>query len=306
MLAHAYNADRSDWLEFRAAEARLVFIGVSNVPFFEKTTVQTIAVTSLKGGVGKTTTTHALGVLLSEGRRVLLVDADPQASLTHACGVPASAGRSLAQVLGTTSGGMALKDAIFPLSQSLAIVPAHRSLGSAELSLVLRAERESILKQALTTVATRYRLPDLFKRHERRARDLVLIDTPPNLGLLTTNALVAADGVLIPTIPEALGWESLQLLLERIDQVRRTLNRNLDVIGILPCFYDDRLIHHRAVLETMRAAGIRVLDVKVGRSIRVAEAAEHRQSVVTYAPENRRSLEYQVLAQVIDGWLRDR
>jgi len=268
--------------------------------------VQTIAITSLKGGVGKTTTTHALGVLLSESRHVLLVDADPQASLTHSCGVSASSGRSLAHVLGMATGGMALKDATSPISQNLDIVPSNRSLSSTELSLVLRAERESILKHAIEaiTIPRRFRVP--FRRRDRRPDDVVLIDTPPNLGLLTTNALVAADGVLIPTIPEALGWESLQQLLTRIDQIRRTLNRNLDVIGILPCFYDDRLLHHKSVISTMRAAGIRVLDVKIGRSIRVAEAAQHQQSIVTYAPENKRSLEYQVLARVIEGWLQDR
>ncbi len=268
--------------------------------------MHTIAVTSLKGGVGKTTITHALGVVLSESLRVLLVDADPQASLTHVCGIHSSAGRSLAEVLGMANDGMALKDVICPISTSLDIVPAHRALSSAELSLVLRAERDSALRQAIATLPRPSRLPNLLRKRTQPIYDVVLIDTPPSLGLLTMNALVAADGVLIPIIPEALAWESLQLLLERIDQVQRTLNSGLKMIGVLPCFHDDRLIHHKSVLEMMRAATVPVLDARIGRSISVAEAASHYQSVVTYAPENKRSAEYRVLAQIIHGWLRNR
>ncbi|MBC7237314.1 MAG: ParA family protein, partial [Chloroflexi bacterium] len=265
-----------------------------------------VTVASLKGGVGKTTTAHTLGTLLAANRRVLLVDMDPQASLTRMCGVRDVAGRSMAEVLGLTSGGVALRDIIRPLGHSLAIAPAHSALVGTEIALALRAGRETLLKNALDTVASHRRWPRLLARQRNSSYDVALVDTPPSLGLLTVNALVAADGILIPIVPETIAWESLRLLMDKIDQVRRAFNPRLKIIGVLPTFYDSRLLHHRAVVEGMRATGLPVLDVTVGRSIRVAEAAEHGQTVVSYDPANKRSAEYWVLARVVEGWLEDR
>ncbi len=249
-----------------------------------------LAIGNQKGGTGKTATTHALGaVLASAGRRVLLIDADPQGSLTGACGIGDTEGRSLAEVVGDTDdGALALGDVVRTLGPGLDLAPADIALASSELGLVVRMGREGVLKQALAGVG---------------GYDVALIDCPPSLGLLTVNALAAAHGVLIPTQPQIVDLRGLNLFLGTIERVRRALNPDLQIVGIVATFYDGRLIHHQRALAAMREASLPVLDVTIGRSVRVAESAATGQSVVDFDANNLRAHEYKALGQEVDAWL---
>lgn len=268
--------------------------------------MKVIAVANLKGGVAKTATAHALGVALSSTRSVLLVDADPQASLSHACGITDAQGQSLADVLDSRAlKRRSLRDVIRQIDDRLAIVPAHTSLSRLETFLRDRTDREVVLKQALASIERDRGWARPFSEYSSSHFDVAIIDTPPSLGILTVNALAAADGVLIPTVPESLAYESLRLFFEHLGQIRQRLNPRLKILGILPTFYDSRLRHHRAIMEMMRLQGYPVLDVTVGRSVRVAEASSVGQSVVTFSRDNKRALEYAVLGMVIGGWLDD-
>lgn len=252
--------------------------------------MQTIAVANHKGGVGKTATVQALGTVLAERFRVLLVDVDPQSSLTLACGVRDAEGRSLAEVMGGASPGtLALRDIIRPLGERLALAPADIALAATELGLTARLGRENVLKRALATVATEW--------------DVCLIDCPPSLSLLTVNALNAADGVLIPTQPAIQDMRALRLFLDSVERIRENLNPNLKVIGILVTFYDRRLTHHRDAVDVMERAGLPLLPVRVGRSVRVQEAAAVGESVVTYEPRNPQAQAYRDLAKEVERWL---
>ena len=257
--------------------------------------MRTIAIANQKGGTGKTATAHTLGVLLAkQGYRVLLVDNDPQASLTWCCGVTDTEGQSLAEVLGNTEEGeLRLSDIVRPLSDGLDLAPSDIALASTGLGLVVRMGRETVLKQALTDIADKY--------------DVAIIDCPPSLGLLTINALSAADGVLIPTQPQIVDLRGLRLFLSTLEKVRRALNRDLETIGIVATFLDTRLTHHKKALAVMEGAGLPLLPVTIGRSVRVAEASATGQSVVTYAGRNPRAQEYEALAEEVVKWLqRDR
>lgn len=252
----------------------------------------TVAIANHKGGVGKTATAQALGVLLAMGgRRVLMVDTDPQSSLTHSCGVHDAGGRSLADVLGGSSPGkLPLSGAIVDLAPNLSLCPADIALSASELGLTSRLGRENALKKALATVAGRF--------------DLCLIDCPPSLSLLTVGALVASQAVLIPTQPQAADLRGLRLFLDTLEIIKAELNPALQILGVLVTFFDGRLTHHRAALEAIQAAGLPVLPVNIGRSVRVAEAMGAGQSVVTYDPGNPQAENYRQLAEVFLSWLK--
>lgn len=254
--------------------------------------MHTISIANQKGGVGKTATAHALGVVLAgQGQRVLLVDVDPQSSLTQACGVNDAAGRSLADVLGgSTRGTLSMSDVIVNLEDGLDLAPADIALAGVELGLTSRLGRENVLKKALANV-TDY--------------DLCIIDCPPSLGLLTVGALVAADGVMVPTQPQSADLRGLALFLGTLEQIKEELNPDLELLGVLVTFYDRRLNHHKAALEAMQGAELPVIDVIVGRSVRVAEAAGLSQSVVTFEPRNPQAENYRQLAEVVKQWLNN-
>jgi chromosome partitioning protein len=257
--------------------------------------MQTIAIANHKGGVGKTATAHALGVALAQlGRRVLLVDIDPQSSLTMACGVTSAAGESLAEVLGgVAAGALALADILVDVGDGLPLhlAPADIALAPNELGMVQRLGRESLLHNALATVSGAY--------------DVCLIDCPPSLGILTINALRAAAGVLITTPPQVSDLRGLALFLETLGQVRAEINPALAVAGIAVTFADGRLIHHQDAIETMKGQGLPLFQTVIGRSVRVAEAAAAGESVVTYDPDNPQAANYKLLANEVDQWLRN-
>lgn len=251
-----------------------------------------LAIANHKGGVGKSATAQALGVVLAteRARRVLLVDIDPQGSLTGACGVLDAAEHSMAEVLGGAgAGSLPLRDVLRELTPGLWLAPADIALATSELGLVSRMGRENALKRALATVAHDF--------------DVCILDCPPSLGLLTVNALTAADAVLIPTMPQIVDLRGLRLFLATIDQVRQALNPGLAILGILPTFHDKRLSHHKEALELMAQAGLPLLPVTIGRSVRVAEASAFGESVATYEPNNPRAAEYRQLGGEVEKWL---
>lgn len=247
-------------------------------------TMYTLALANHKGGVGKTTTTHALGIILAHeyNRQVLIIDMDPQASLTGACGIQAP-GKSMAEVM---MGELPLEDTLVEVAEGLYLAPSDIALAHTEMRLLAKIGRENILRRQLS------RLKDRF--------DYVLIDSPPSLGMLTINALVAADDVLIPSQPQYLDLRGLALFTETLNEVREELNPDLGVLGVLPTFWDRRLKHHNEVLTAWHQAGLPVIPVQIARSVRVAEAPVSGQSVVTYAPENPSSVAYRGLAEVIE------
>ena len=262
--------------------------------------MQTIAIANHKGGTGKTATTHNLGVVLARecGQRVLLVDADPQASLTGTCGVQdemapgETPGRarflkqvfSLAEVLGGAKPGrVALKEVLVDLGENLWVCPGDSALATAAEGLAARLQREYVLKKVLATVDQDF--------------DVCLIDCPPDQGLLTVNALCAAQAVIVPAQPTAQDLRGLLLFIETVKSIQQEINPALTFLGILLTFYDARLRHHQEEMQLIEKAGLAILPVAIGRSVRVAEAAGACQSVFTYARSNPESQHYVALAQ---------
>jgi len=253
--------------------------------------MKTIAIANHKGGVGKTATAHAIGEALAmgHGRRVLLVDNDPQASLTGSCGV-GEPQTSLADLLGAKEPGeLRLQDILLEIIPNLKLAPADIGLAPVEMGLHDRPNRVMLLKAALAPVRDDF--------------DIALVDCAPYLGLLTMNALAAADYVLIPTQAQAVDLRGLNLFTQVVKQVQQDLNPALKLLGILVTFYDNRLRHHRGTLEAMIERGLPVLDVKIGRSVKVAEAAIEGKSIVTADPKNPQAENYRQLAVWMNEWL---
>jgi chromosome partitioning protein len=241
-----------------------------------------IAVANQKGGVAKTTTVASLGAAWSElGQRVLIVDLDPQACLTFSVGHdPESIGCSVHRVL---LGEVSAYRAIIETEEGSDLLPATIELALAEQSLVTRSDREHLLKLALEPLLSFY--------------DFIVIDCPPTLGVLTTVALTASHGVLIPLQCETLSHRGVGQLLDTIYDVKKFTNRGLSVIGVLPTLFDSRTTHGRTVLERIGDDyGVTVLSPAVPRSIRFAEAPALGRTVLSTARSTKGAAAYRDLA----------
>jgi chromosome partitioning protein len=226
----------------------------------------TIAVLSQKGGTGKTTAVRTLADVFGRvGLHVLSVDLDPQGNLSDYFDVPPDASPTIADVL---AGQAKAADAI----HEDVILPANLGLAEAELVLSGKMGREMTLRRALKDVKRRY--------------DIVLVDCPPSLGLLTVNAVVAADQALISTEAQYFSLQGVEQALEVIDLARESLHPDLEWLGVLLNIADLRTIHSREALQSLRERfGDRVLDSVIRASIRYAESAERGISILDYRPE---------------------
>src|SRR6478735_3333651 len=245
-----------------------------------------IAFANQKGGVAKTTTTLNLGVALVEkGQRVLAIDLDPQGNLTMSQGWnPDEIDRSMFDVLVHR---MPITEII--RTNEIDVGVASIDLAGAELALSSMIGRERALEKALTTVKESY--------------DYILIDTPPSLGLLTINAFVAAQGVIVPVQCEYLSLRGLVQLENTLTMIRENLNPDVAIQGILPTMFDKRLLHSREAVEILTENfGDLVLETKIRKTVRYAEAPVKGQSILKYDPSGDAAFMYRLLAkEVLDG-----
>jgi chromosome partitioning protein len=248
---------------------------------------RTIAIANQKGGVAKTTTVASLGTALAEqGRKVLLVDLDAQSCLTFSMGLdPEAVELSIHDVLlGRVGAAMAIQ----PTEDGCDLLPATIELAGTEAQLLSRPGREYVLRTALAEVSQAY--------------DAVLLDCSPSLGVLTLNALTAADEVLIPLQCEMLSHRGVGQLLDTIHDVQRILNPGLRVLGVLPTMFDGRTNHARAVLADVSGRyGLTVLEPPIPKSVRFAEAPAAGRSVLATARRTRGAEAYRALAEELFG-----
>ncbi|TCP39213.1 chromosome partitioning protein [Tamaricihabitans halophyticus] len=246
-----------------------------------------LAMCNQKGGVGKTTSTINLGAALTEyGRKVLLVDFDPQGALSVGLGVqPHELDQTIYNVIMEPS--VTVSDVIRQTSvERMDLLPSNIDLSAAEVQLVVEVGREHTLLRVLRPVIEEY--------------DYVLVDCQPSLGLLTVNALTAANGVLIPLECEFFSLRGVALLIDTIDKVKERLNPSLEITGILATMFDPRTLHSREVMaRVVEAFGDIVFDTAINRTVRFPETTVAGEPITRWAPRSAGSKAYRALAREV-------
>jgi chromosome partitioning protein len=250
-------------------------------------TARIVALANQKGGVGKTTTAINLATGLAElGERVLIVDFDPQGGCAIGLGIEPG-GLDLSVYNALLDRSCDVEDVILKTSiPHVDLLPSNIDLAAAELMLVQEVAREQSLMRVLAPLRVEY--------------DFMLIDCPPSLGLLTINALTAADGVIVPLECEYYALRGVALLMDSIDRVRERLNPRLQIDGIVATMYDGRTLHGKEVLQRVREAfGRRLFETVIRKTIRFAEAPVAGEPILTYAPASPGAHAYRQLAQEV-------
>jgi len=256
-------------------------------PLTDHGPARVVAVANQKGGVGKTTSTINLGAALAEyGRKVLLVDFDPQGALSIGLGVQAHALDSTIYNL-LMERGIEIDDVIRETGvENLDLLPSNIDLSAAEVQLVTEVGREQALGRAIKPILGRY--------------DFVLIDCQPSLGLLTINALACADQILIPLACEFFSLRGVALLMDTIEKVQDRLNSDLKILGILATMFDPRTLHTREVRQrVIEAFGDLVFESVINRTVRFPETTVAGEPITTWAPTSNGAEAYRLLAREV-------
>ena len=258
-----------------------------------------IAIANQKGGVGKTTTAVNLGVALGiSGKKVLLIDADPQGSLTKSCKIDNADADKLEVTLselmayemtGEDKDYLLLNNSIKQF-ETVDLIPSNISLSGTETALFNCMSRESVLKRTIEPLKQKY--------------DVILIDCMPSLGMMTINALVAADSVIIPCEPSFLSVKGLDLLLHSIAKIKRQINPGLKIDGVLMTMVDSRTVNAREITSALRDAmgnSINVFNIEIPRSVRATECPNAGESIFVHDPGGKVAEAYALLTKEVNG-----